>query len=178
MSTIVASIREKARQTSFLESVKTLVFVYVILRQSVKANRHLRARGVRETVLDFWSWLCQVCRKFALVARRYYKLILRLICYQHIILTVLRLPAAKQKVDAQLGEARLKIENSMVTKGPDVVRHLALPIEGRSREWIAQEMEKMDNETGKSERWKGGRLSGAVYRESSFSLSSFPLLPR
>lgn len=78
----------------------------------------------------------------------------------------LRLPAAKRKVDAQLAEAQLKIENSLVAKGPDVVRHLVLPIEGRSPEWIAQEMEKMDNETEKHEKWKMGRLSGAVYRES------------
>ena len=85
---------------------------------------------------------------------------------QRCILLALRLPAAKQKVDAQLAEAQLKIENSLVAKGPDVVRHLALPIEGRSPEWIAQEMEKMDKETEKSDKWKLGRLSGAVYRES------------
>ena len=84
----------------------------------------------------------------------------------------LRLLAAKQKVDAQLGEARLKIENTLVPKGPDVVRHLALPLEGRSPEWIAQEMEKMDHESEKTDKWKLGRLSGAVYREFQIRLSS------
>ena len=79
----------------------------------------------------------------------------------------LRLPAAKQKVDTQLGEARLKIENTLVPKGPDVVRHLALPLEGRSPKWIVEEMEKMDKESAGTDKWKMGRLSGAVYREST-----------
>lgn len=77
----------------------------------------------------------------------------------------LRFPTAKQKVDAQLDEARLKIENTLVPKGADVVRHLALPPEGRSPKWITEEMEKMDKESEKSDKWKMGRLSGAVYRE-------------
>ncbi|KAL5528632.1 DPL1 [Sanghuangporus sanghuang] len=135
-----ATIRERVRALSAFETVKTLLFVYVVFTQSLKAQRHLRARGFRQTFSDFWTWLCQ-----------------------RVIFLALRLPAAKQKVDSQLGEAALKIENSLVPKGPDVVRHLSLPAEGRSPEWILPEMDKMDGEAVKHTNWKGGRMSGAVY---------------
>lgn len=52
----------------------------------------------------------------------------------------------------------------LVLSGPDITRHLALPPTGRSPEWIANEMEKMDRAGGKKDSWKEGRLSGAVYR--------------
>lgn len=68
-------------------------------------------------------------------------------------------------MEKQLEEAARKIEDKLVPKGPDVVRHLALPLEGKSEEWILQEMDKMDAETsGKQFAWKNGKLSGAVYR--------------
>ncbi|KAL5507479.1 DPL1 [Sanghuangporus vaninii] len=137
---MLATIRERVRALGAFETVKTLLFVYVVFTQSLKAQRHLRARGFRQTFSDFWTWLCQ-----------------------RVIFLALRLPAAKQKVDSQLGEATLKIENSLVPKGPDVVRHLSLPAEGRSPEWILQEMDKMDIEAVKHTNWKGGRMSGAVY---------------
>lgn len=85
--------------------------------------------------------------------------------FQRVILLALRLPAAKQKVDSQLGEAEQKIESKLIPKGPNVVRHLALPIEGKKPEWIMQEMDNMDNEMGVHANWQGGRLSGAVYRK-------------
>ena len=72
-----------------------------------------------------------------------------------------------------MGDAQLKIENSLVPKGPNVVRHLSLPAEGRTPEWIAEEMNKMDNESEKRANWKGGKLSGAVYRECLSVTSGF-----
>ncbi|EJD02718.1 PLP-dependent transferase [Fomitiporia mediterranea MF3/22] len=136
---MLVELRSRVMNSTVFETIKTALFVYVLLTHSLKAQRHLRARGFRQTIADFWSWICQ-----------------------RVILLALRFPAAKKKVDSQLGEAQLKIENSLVAKGPDVVRHLALPIEGRSPEWIMQEMDKMDSES-KNADWKGGRLSGAVY---------------
>ena len=53
------------------------------------------------------------------------------------------------------------------------MRHLALPIEGRSPEWIVEEMEKMDSEKETHANWKDGRLSGAVYRELYSVLAVF-----
>ena len=69
----------------------------------------------------------------------------------------------------------MKIENSLVPKGPNVVRHLALPSEGHTPEWITEEMDKMDAEWEKHANWKGGKLSGAVYREYCLSVYLFDL---
>ena len=63
-----------------------------------------------------------------------------------------------------MDKAKLDIENKLVPKGADVVRHLALPTEGMSAEWILEEMEKMDVEMGTHVNWRNGKLSGAVYR--------------
>ena len=43
------------------EALKTILFVYVVVRQSVKAYRHLRARGVFNTLADGYRSLLQVC---------------------------------------------------------------------------------------------------------------------
>ena len=84
---------------------------------------------------------------------------------QQFILLLLRIPKKRREVDRALGDAAKKIEDRMVPKGPNVVRHLALPLEGKSEEWILQEMENMDAEmNGKQSAWKKGKLSGAVYR--------------
>lgn len=77
----------------------------------------------------------------------------------------LRFPAARQKVQVEMDKARLDIENKLVPKGPGVTRHLSLPRDGQTPEWIIEEMGKMDNELGTGTNWRLGKLSGAVYRE-------------
>jgi hypothetical protein len=42
------------------ESAKTGLFLYVVLKQSLKASRHLRARGLTQTAREFWGWISQV----------------------------------------------------------------------------------------------------------------------
>lgn len=64
-----------------------------------------------------------------------------------------------------MDKARLDIEGKLVPQGADVSRHLVLPDEGKSVEWILAEMKKMDGELGHAD-WKHGKLSGAVYRKS------------
>ena len=71
----------------------------------------------------------------------------------------------RQKVASQMDQAKLDIENPLVPKGANVVRHLSLPSEGRDLEWILKEMDTMDIEMGgTTDSWKQGKLSGAVYR--------------
>ena len=71
----------------------------------------------------------------------------------------------RQKVASQMDQAKLDIENRLVPKGANVVRHLSLPSEGRDLEWILKEMDTMDTEMGgTTDSWKQGKLSGAVYR--------------
>ncbi len=86
---------------------------------------------------------------------------------------VLRLPSMKSKVTQQMDQAKLDIENKLVPKGAEVVRHLSLPEEGKSLEWILAEMEKMDTELEHRGDWRHGKLSGAVYRTRYHSSTNF-----
>ncbi|KAJ7680658.1 pyridoxal phosphate-dependent transferase [Mycena polygramma] len=126
--------------TRTYEVLKTVLFFYVLLKQSVKAQRHLRARGIVTSFREFYTWVAQ-----------------------HVIMLALRLPAAQRKVKTEMDKARLDIEDKLVPKGADVTRHLALPEQGQTPEWIIAEMDKMDGEMGSVTSWKLGKLSGAVY---------------
>ena len=65
-----------------------------------------------------------------------------------------------------MDKARLDIEKNLIPQGANVVRHLSLPSQGQSPEWILAEMDKMDTELhGSPEQWRLGKLSGAVYRK-------------
>lgn len=63
-----------------------------------------------------------------------------------------------------MAKAKAQIENRMIPKGPKIIRHLTLPNEGQSPEWIEKEMTNMDSEMSGAD-WRLGKLSGAVYRE-------------
>ena len=93
---------------------------------------------------------------------------LKLIFAQKVILLALRFPAARRNVQAEMGKAKLDIERKIIPRGAEVTRHLTLPTEGKSLEWILQEMDKMDVELGSQTNWRLGKLSGAVYRVSLF----------
>jgi sphinganine-1-phosphate aldolase len=91
--------------------------------------------------------------------------LLKICTPQKVIFLALRTPAGRQKVETEMGKAREKIEGQMIPKGPNVIRHLALPIEGHSLEWIEEEMGTMDSEVTGAANWRLGKLSGAVYRQ-------------
>ena len=64
-----------------------------------------------------------------------------------------------------MNQAKLTIEEKLIPKGADVVRHLALPPHGKTAEWILAQMDAMDTEVlGNKTNWRHGKLSGAVYR--------------
>lgn len=59
LSTMIsANIPRRLRD--IFEYGKTILFLYVLLSQSIKAERHLRARGLLRTAGEAWTWLCQV----------------------------------------------------------------------------------------------------------------------
>lgn len=62
-----------------------------------------------------------------------------------------------------MAKARVDIESKLVPRGEGVVRHLSLPEQGKSLEWILEEMGKMDAELEHSTDYRHGKLSGAVY---------------
>lgn len=72
----------------------------------------------------------------------------------------------KAKVASEMEQARLDIEAKLIPQGPNVVRHLTLPEQGKSLEWILEEMKRMDEEHSHAD-YKVGKLSGAVYRAYS-----------
>ena len=56
------------------------------------------------------------------------------------------------------GPSETDIENRLVPKGANVVRHLSLPSEGRDLEWILKEVDTMDIEMGgTTDSWKQGK---------------------
>lgn len=77
----------------------------------------------------------------------------------------------RKKVEAEMDAARAEIEQSLLPRGKDVERHLTLPREGRTLEWILDAMEQMDREAPFHTNYRYGKLSGAVYRTHIFLLS-------
>ncbi|KAI0775783.1 PLP-dependent transferase [Trametes elegans] len=122
------------------ENLKTAVVVYLIATRLIKSERHIRARGLIQSVRDIYRW-----------------------ALQETLLLALRFPSAKKKVETELGKARLDIEKKLVPQGPGVTRHLSLPDQGHDTEWILAEMAKMDEESGSHVDWRSGKVSGAVY---------------
>ncbi|KZT29117.1 PLP-dependent transferase [Neolentinus lepideus HHB14362 ss-1] len=127
------------RLVSF-DNVKTLLFFYFVWTNSLKFYRHLCARGVVSTVTDSYKWVVQ-----------------------QVIFIALRMPQMKKKVETEMAKAKIQIEGMLVPQGPNVIRHLSLPAQGKTTEWITQEMERMDSEMGNEVNWRVGKLSGAVY---------------
>ncbi|KAF8547233.1 PLP-dependent transferase [Imleria badia] len=60
----------------------------------------------------------------------------------------------------ELGKVKIDIEDKLVPKGGEIT---ALPAQGKSPEWILEEMAKMDKELGTHTDWRQGKISGAVY---------------
>ncbi|KNZ80220.1 Sphingosine-1-phosphate lyase [Termitomyces sp. J132] len=122
------------------DNAKTLLFIYVVLTRVIKIQRHLRARGTVASVRELYTWVAQ-----------------------HIISLFMRIPSMAAKVETEMNKAKLDIENQLVPKGADVVRHLSLPAKGKSLEWILSQMEVMDGELPGHFNWRNGKISGAVY---------------
>ncbi|KAF8893553.1 PLP-dependent transferase [Infundibulicybe gibba] len=127
-------------RASAYEAAKSILFFYVLFTHLLKAQRHLRARGVSTTAQELYRWVAQ-----------------------RVIHLLIRLPATRKNIEEKMGKAKLDIENKLVPKGAEVVRHLALPDQGQTAEWIIAEMDKMDGELGTGANWRHGKLSGAVY---------------
>ncbi|EKM54708.1 uncharacterized protein PHACADRAFT_258725 [Phanerochaete carnosa HHB-10118-sp] len=137
------NLRQRVQDISLgpvLEHFKTVVFVYFVLARLIKVQRHLRARGLRTTLMEYWTWMS---KNFLLLALK---------C----------LPDQRKKAEAEIANAKFILDNKFIPKGEAVTRHMSLPPKGQSSEWIASEMEKMDTEIGHTE-WKNGKISGAVY---------------
>ena len=56
----VGALRARLDTHFTFENTKTMLFIYVVLIQSLKASRHLRARGLTGTAHEFWRWISHV----------------------------------------------------------------------------------------------------------------------
>ncbi|RDB16698.1 Sphingosine-1-phosphate lyase [Hypsizygus marmoreus] len=139
-SRAAALAKGSIRSQLTFNNAKTILFIYVLLTQSLKVQRHLRARGISASAKELYNWIAQ-----------------------RVIHLILRLPSTSQKVEEQMNQAKLDIENKLVPKGADVVRHLKLPAHGKTPEYISASMDTMDTELGNNTNWRQGKLSGAVY---------------
>ncbi|PVG02577.1 putative sphingosine-1-phosphate lyase [Serendipita vermifera] len=134
------SLQNSLRNSLTLTGLKSAVFYYLLVRYILKTYRHIVGNGVSQSVVDAWKWLSL-----------------------RAILLALKLPAARRKVDAELAQVRKDIRNKLLPQGPNVIRHLALPAQGKSREEIVAEMERMDADFDHAHSWKDGKVSGAIY---------------
>ncbi|KIY61722.1 PLP-dependent transferase [Cylindrobasidium torrendii FP15055 ss-10] len=123
-----------------VDNAKTILFLYFFVTHLLRVHRHIRARGIVTTGKEIYTW-----------------------CAQRVIFLLLRLPSARDKVTGEMAKARVDIESKLVPRGEGVVRHLSLPEQGKSLDWILEEMAKMDAELENSTDYRHGKLSGAVY---------------
>jgi sphinganine-1-phosphate aldolase len=70
----------------------------------------------------------------------------------------------RKKIEREMDAAKAEIERKLLPQGEDVVRHLSIPREGQTLEWILEAMEQMDEEAPSHTDYREGKLSGAVYR--------------
>ncbi|KZT10847.1 PLP-dependent transferase [Laetiporus sulphureus 93-53] len=125
---------------TLLDTLKNIFIAYFLVKRTLKIYRHLCARGLSQTLYDFWRWVSQ-----------------------ETLLLALHLPAARKRVNAELMKGRLQIEKGLIPEGPSVRRHLTLPEHGQMPQWITEEMDRMDSEANTQADWREGKVSGAVY---------------
>jgi sphinganine-1-phosphate aldolase len=141
LSTNISDAKRIIRSSMTLDKLKTALFVYVLVKYFLKAERHLFARGITQSVREIVQWVTQ-----------------------RVIMLALQLPSAREKVALEMGKAKVDIEAKLIPTGAGVSRHLVLSRQGQTPDWIAESMDKMDTELEHRADYKDGKLSGAVYR--------------
>lgn len=119
-------------------SLKSAVFWYVIWRASIKSFRHLRSRGLRTTIMELHTQVLTI--GFNLL---------------------LKIPSMKQKVNSQLDQASIDIENKLSPKDSKMIKYSSLPDQGKSSDWIKNELQALASLP--STEWRQGKVSGAIY---------------
>ena len=153
-----------------IDNAKNVIFYYLLFKYLLKGWRRLVAHGPLHTVLDGWRWLSLVrdlqSLRLSICVQTASCPFFLFLLLQQVILLAMRLPSTRAKVEAEIAKARQDIITKLIPQGPNVTRHISLPSQGQSAQWIAQEMERMDAESENTGLWRQGKLSGAVYRTS------------
>ncbi|KAH3983609.1 hypothetical protein HBI04_220790 [Parastagonospora nodorum] len=121
-----------------IEVIRNIVFVLFLLRWTRKLFYQLKGRGIFGSLGDLY-----------LSIRRY------------LYGVFLRLPGVRTKVQTQIAESILKLEQKLVPSGPGIERIISLPTTG----WSEEDVRKKLGELAGMEhtKWEDGRVSGAVY---------------
>ncbi|KAI9455488.1 PLP-dependent transferase [Lactarius psammicola] len=136
----IIDVADVVRQNLTLDTAKNCLLVYFFARHALKFFRHVRARGFIRSTRDLYIFIAQ--RTLQLV---------------------IALPSVHKKVETEIGAARALIDQQLIPQGKDVVRHLELPKQGCTLEWILDAMDQMDQEAPSHTNYRDGKLSGAVY---------------
>ncbi|BGP49254.1 Dihydrosphingosine phosphate lyase [Rhodotorula kratochvilovae] len=130
--------RVLSSQVLTLQSAKTALFWYLVLRQFIRVVRHLRARGLLTAARE--AYLVAVRKGFA---------------------CMLLLPSVRAKVQGELDQVTLDLERKLAPKLPNAPSYLALPEAGLSAADVSAALAQL-SDLPRTE-WEGGRVSGAVY---------------
>ena len=121
-----------------MNRIRNIVFLLFLLRWTRKAVLQLKGRGIIGTVLDGYKNTERIA----------YGLFLRA-------------PGVRSKVQKDISESLVKLEDKLVPRGPGINHYLTLPKEGWSKEQVSAELDKLEQMD--HTRWEDGRVSGAVY---------------
>lgn len=121
-----------------LPGFRNLVFWYAIYKYFLSTYRHLRSRGIRNTLVETYIRLANFAFRCAL-----------------------KVPSIRKKVISQLDAASADMEKKLKSKAPGVDRWLVLPDEGKSSDWLKDQFELFSQIPATD--WKSGKVSGAIY---------------
>lgn len=130
--------RSRANPLQFVsvELLKNILFFYFLLRWTRRSFWKLKGRGLIGTIIELYT-----------DARR--------IAYGWL----LRAPGVRNKVKAQVDEARTKLQSKLVQPGEK--RYLSLPKKGWADDELRAELDRLAELD--HTRWEDGYVSGAVY---------------
>lgn len=130
--------RRRLKDLFSLAGFKNLIFWFVVWKFFISAYRHLRSRGTRTTIIQAYIKLANFGFKCAL-----------------------RIPSVNRKVSIQLNAASADMEKKLAPKEPGIVRWLELPEDGKSSDWLKDEVDALSRLPATD--WKSGKVSGAIY---------------
>ncbi|KZV65613.1 PLP-dependent transferase [Peniophora sp. CONT] len=121
-------------------NAQSALLLYLALTRALRAYRHVRARGPVNVLQDAYAWAAE-----------------------RVLAVIVASPWVAPQVEAEMAVAKADVEKSLVPSGAGVVRHLSLPAQGQSLEWILSQMDVMEAVAPSHTDYKLGKLSGAVY---------------
>ncbi|KAK0551880.1 Dihydrosphingosine phosphate lyase [Tilletia horrida] len=142
-------------QLATVQSAKSIIFYYVVWRYSTRMLRHLRVYGVTTSLYQLYTAISR-----------------------SVLTLILRTPAARRRVERDLGKAMKDVEAKLIPPTPHLSLNKELPVYGKSADWLSQELRKLQQlEVGGPEAiglenwesrngeavWRNGKISGAVY---------------